>query len=95
VLEHFGHEEPLLYPSNRIDFVTALVVFSFGEEIGWRGFALCVLLTWVSEHTRGSNPPFDRYARPRTFEQSGSRFAGPGDAHSSFTASRTSCGRVS
>jgi membrane protease YdiL (CAAX protease family) len=35
-----GHREPLLYPPNHAAFVAALVVFSIGEEIGWRGFAL-------------------------------------------------------
>jgi membrane protease YdiL (CAAX protease family) len=36
----FGHAETLLYPPSEAAFVAALVVFSIGEEIGWRGFAL-------------------------------------------------------
>jgi membrane protease YdiL (CAAX protease family) len=36
----FGHAEPLLYPPNQAAFVAALIVFSIGVEIGWRGFAL-------------------------------------------------------
>jgi membrane protease YdiL (CAAX protease family) len=35
-----GHTEPLLYPPNQPAFVAAAIVFPFGEEIGWRGFAL-------------------------------------------------------
>lgn len=35
-----GHSEPLLYPPNQAAFVAAAVVFPFGEEVGWRGFAL-------------------------------------------------------
>jgi uncharacterized protein len=35
-----GHDEPLLYPPNQPAFVAAAVVFPFGEEVGWRGFAL-------------------------------------------------------
>jgi membrane protease YdiL (CAAX protease family) len=35
-----GHAEPLVYPPDTAAFVAAAVVFPFGEEIGWRGFAL-------------------------------------------------------
>jgi membrane protease YdiL (CAAX protease family) len=35
-----GHDEQLLYPPNQAAFVAAAVVFPFGEEVGWRGFAL-------------------------------------------------------
>jgi membrane protease YdiL (CAAX protease family) len=35
-----GHAEPLVYPPNQAAFVAAAIVFPFGEEIGWRGFAL-------------------------------------------------------
>jgi membrane protease YdiL (CAAX protease family) len=36
----FGHTEPLVYPPTNAAFVAAAVVFPFGEEVGWRGFAL-------------------------------------------------------
>ncbi len=36
----FGHAEPLVFPPNRPEYVVAALVFPFGEEIGWRGFAL-------------------------------------------------------
>jgi membrane protease YdiL (CAAX protease family) len=35
-----GHAEPLVYPPSNAAFAAAAVVFPFGEEIGWRGFAL-------------------------------------------------------
>lgn len=35
-----GHDETLLYPPSNAAFVAAAIVFPFGEEIGWRGFAL-------------------------------------------------------
>ena len=35
-----GHHEPLLYLPDQPAFMVAAVVFPFGEEIGWRGFAL-------------------------------------------------------
>jgi membrane protease YdiL (CAAX protease family) len=35
-----GHAEPLVYPPNNAALMAAAVVFPFGEEIGWRGFAL-------------------------------------------------------
>jgi membrane protease YdiL (CAAX protease family) len=35
-----GHSEPLLYAPNNAAFVAAAIVFPFGEEVGWRGFAL-------------------------------------------------------
>jgi len=34
-----GHGEPLLYPPNDAAYLLAALVFPFGEEIGWRGFA--------------------------------------------------------
>jgi membrane protease YdiL (CAAX protease family) len=34
-----GHREPLLYPPSNAAYVLAAMVFPFGEEIGWRGFA--------------------------------------------------------
>jgi membrane protease YdiL (CAAX protease family) len=40
VYNAFGHSEQLVYPPNQPAFVAAAVVFPFGEEIGWRGFAL-------------------------------------------------------
>jgi membrane protease YdiL (CAAX protease family) len=36
----YGHGEPLLYPPSNAAFAAAAIVFPFGEEIGWRGFAL-------------------------------------------------------
>ncbi len=36
----YGHHEKLLYPPSNAAFVLAAIVFPFGEEIGWRGFAL-------------------------------------------------------
>jgi uncharacterized protein len=36
----FGHTEPLVYPPTNAAFVAAAIVFPFGEEVGWRGFAL-------------------------------------------------------
>lgn len=36
----FGHAEPLVFPPDRPEYVAAALVFPFGEEIGWRGFAL-------------------------------------------------------
>ncbi|HSQ62702.1 MAG TPA: type II CAAX endopeptidase family protein [Polyangiaceae bacterium] len=35
-----GHDEPLLYLPDNAAFVAAAIVFPFGEEVGWRGFAL-------------------------------------------------------
>jgi len=35
-----GHHEQLVYPPNQPAFVAAAMVFPFGEEVGWRGFAL-------------------------------------------------------
>ncbi len=43
----WGHAEPLVYPPNRPEFIAAALVFPFGEEIGWRGFALPRLATRV------------------------------------------------
>lgn len=43
-----GHSEPLFYPPNAAPFVIAAIVFPFGEEIGWRGFALPRLLERTS-----------------------------------------------
>jgi uncharacterized protein len=40
VYNALGHAEPLFYPPNQPAFVAAAIVFPFGEEIGWRGFAL-------------------------------------------------------
>jgi membrane protease YdiL (CAAX protease family) len=42
-----GHHEPLLYPPNAPAFVAAAIVFPFGEEVGWRGFALPRLIERV------------------------------------------------
>ena len=36
----WGHSERLLYPPSNAAFALAAIVFPFGEEIGWRGFAL-------------------------------------------------------
>jgi membrane protease YdiL (CAAX protease family) len=35
-----GHAEPVLYPPVNAAFLAAAIVFPFGEEVGWRGFAL-------------------------------------------------------
>ena len=35
-----GHTEPLLYPPDRPGTILGAAVFAFGEEVGWRGFAL-------------------------------------------------------
>jgi membrane protease YdiL (CAAX protease family) len=40
-----GHAEPLLYLPDNAAFLAAAIVFPFGEEIGWRGFALPRLMT--------------------------------------------------
>jgi membrane protease YdiL (CAAX protease family) len=40
VYNALGHAEPLLYPPAGGAFLLAAVVFPFGEEIGWRGYAL-------------------------------------------------------
>lgn len=42
-----GHDEPLFYLPDNAAFVAAAIVFPFGEEIGWRGFALPRLTTRV------------------------------------------------
>src|SRR5271165_5838949 len=34
-----AHREPLLYPPSNAAYLLAALVFPFGEEIGWRGFA--------------------------------------------------------
>jgi membrane protease YdiL (CAAX protease family) len=34
-----GHTEPLFYLPDNPAFMAAAIVFPFGEEIGWRGFA--------------------------------------------------------
>jgi membrane protease YdiL (CAAX protease family) len=44
IYDRFGHDLPLAYPPNRPAFVLALFVFSIGEEIGWRGYALPKLM---------------------------------------------------
>ncbi len=43
-----GHTEPLLYLPANPAFLLAAIVFPFGEEIGWRGFALPRLLQRTS-----------------------------------------------
>jgi membrane protease YdiL (CAAX protease family) len=35
-----GHAEPLFYLPDNAAFMAAAIVFPFGEEVGWRGFAL-------------------------------------------------------
>ena len=40
-----GHAEPLVYLPDNAAFLAAAIVFPFGEEIGWRGFALPRLMT--------------------------------------------------
>ena len=34
-----GGDPAWFYPPNRPEYIAALVMFSFGEELGWRGFA--------------------------------------------------------
>jgi uncharacterized protein len=40
IWNELGHAEPLWYPPDNAAFLAAALVFPFGEEIGWRGFAL-------------------------------------------------------
>jgi membrane protease YdiL (CAAX protease family) len=42
-----GHHEPLVYPPNAPAYMLAAIVFPFGEEVGWRGFALPRLIDRV------------------------------------------------
>ncbi len=48
----YGHGERLWYPPDQPAFVLALFVFSIGEEIGWRGYALPAL----TEQPSGMSP---------------------------------------